>query len=43
MGKTTFGVPVLGSLMPLENMVEGDLEPLLGSHMDLDLHEVEGS
>lgn len=40
MGKTTFGITVLGSLMLLENVVEEDLESLLGSHMDLDLHGV---
>lgn len=40
MGKTTFGITVLGFLMPLENVVEEDIEPLLGSHVDLDLHDV---
>lgn len=40
MGKTTFGITVLGFLTPLESVVEEDIEPLLGSHVDLDLHDV---
>lgn len=40
MGKATFGITVLGCLMPVENVAEGDPEPLLGFHIDLHIHEV---
>lgn len=43
MGKATFGITVSGSLMPWENVIEGGLEPLLCSHMDLFLHDVKRS